>query len=112
VFLSCLGKEGVREVGKINVQKGHYAHEMICGTTGFEPRFTAPFFNEFVIKSELPVEELNRRLLEQRILAGVPLGWWYPELRDSLLVCVTETKTRSQIDHLTKALEELNCPVK
>ena len=112
IFLCCLGKEGIREVGELNAAGSHYAQEKLCATSIFSSRFGAPFFNEFVVRSDVEPEELNHKLVEHGIFGGVPLGWWYPELKDSLLVCVTETKTLKQIDHYAKVLEEMNCPVK
>ena len=110
IFLCCLGKEGIREVGEMNIRNSHYALEKISSLHGFKKKFKAAFFNEFVVQSETPAEELNERLLENAIVGGVPLGWWYPELKDCLLVCVTETKTKEKIDRFTKILESMNCP--
>lgn len=110
IFLCCLGKDGIREVGEINIRNSHYAIEKISLLNGFSRKFRAPFFNEFVIQSQMPVEDLNERLLEKNIFGGVPLKWWYPELKDCLLICVTETKTIEKIDRFIKILEGINCP--
>jgi glycine dehydrogenase subunit 1 len=110
IFLCCLGKEGIREVGEMNVRNSHYAADRISSLHGFSNKFSAPFFNEFVVHSDVPIEELNERLLESGILGGAPLGWWYPELKDCMLICVTETKSKEKLDHFTKILEGINCP--
>jgi len=109
VFLCCLGKEGIREVGELNIKNSHYACESICSNPEIGRKFDAPFFNEFVVELEVSPKELNEQLVKHGILGGIPLGWWYPELADSMLICVTETKTKEQIDRFTKILEELNC---
>jgi glycine dehydrogenase subunit 1 len=109
VFLCSLGKEGIREIGEINVRNSHYAYDSICSNPEIKGKFDAPFFNEFAVQLEVSPQELNEQLVKHGILGGVPLGWWYPELADCMLICVTETKTKEQIDHFTKTLEELNC---
>jgi glycine dehydrogenase subunit 1 len=110
IFLCCLGKEGIREVGEINVRNSHYASEKISSLHNLKNKYNAPFFNEFVVQSEMPIEELNERLLENNIFGGVPLGWWYPEMKDCMLMCVTEMKTKEKIDRFIKIMEEINCP--
>ena len=109
IFLCCLGKEGMREVGEHNIKNSHFAREAICSNPEIRKKFDAPFFNEFVVELEVSPQELNEQLAAHGILGGVPLGWWYPELEECMLICVTETKTKEQIDRFTKALEELNC---
>jgi len=69
--------------------------------------FPGPTFHEFVLRCPLPPEEINRRLLDAEILGGLPLGRFYPELADGWLVCVTESRTRQDIDRLAAALEEM-----
>ena len=85
-------------MSEINVENSHYANKALCSVKGVNSRFTAPFFNEFVIQTNMPSHELNEKLLEHDIMGGVPLEWWYPELKNCILVCVTETKTKEQID--------------
>src|SRR5438270_838863 len=69
--------------------------------------FAAPLFHDSVVRCPLPPEEINRRLLSHQILGGLPLGRFYPDLRDCWLVCVTETRTREEIDRLIGCLEAL-----
>ena len=71
--------------------------------TKLEPVFSAPFFNEFVLRSkELP--KLFDRCREKKIVPGIELGQWYPELSDSFLVCVTEMNQREEIDRLVRTI--------
>ncbi len=107
VYMAALGKQGFRKVSELNVRKAAYAREAITALPGFRLAFDAPTFNEFVVRTPLPPDEINRRLLAQGVLGGVPLGRWYPELADGWLVCVTEQRTRAEIDRLVSLLEGL-----
>ncbi|WP_019915110.1 aminomethyl-transferring glycine dehydrogenase subunit GcvPA [Paenibacillus sp. HW567] len=107
VYLSVMGKEGMREVGELNVRKSHYAAGRLGELTGAAPAFTAPFFNEFVLK--LPegsnVSKINSRLLKEGYLGGYDLGRDYPELAGHMLVAVTEKKSKTEIDQFASVLE-------
>jgi len=110
IYLCALGREGIREVGELNLRYSHYAAEKIAAVPGYGLRFDAPFFNEFVVTCPVEPAEVNRQLWENaNILGGVELGRWYPEFKDGLMLCVTETKTKEQIDALASALESLPC---
>lgn len=108
IYLAVLGKEGLRKVAMLNLYKAAYAREAIAGVRGYRLMFDAPTFNEFVVRTPLPPQEVNRRLLGHQVLGGVPLGRWYPELADGWLVCVTEQRTRADIDRLVGLLEGLS----
>lgn len=107
VYLATLGKRGVQEVARQNLQKAHYAASEIAKLDGFELRFTAPFFNEFVVRAPRPATELTRALLDKKIVGGVALECYYPDLKDSLLICVTETAKKEAIDNLVTALSQI-----
>jgi len=107
IYLATLGRRGVQEVARQNLQKAHYAASEIAKLDGFELRFTAPFFNEFVVRSPRPATELTRALLDNKIVGGVALECYYPDLKDSLLVCVTETAKKEAIDNLVTALSQI-----
>lgn len=104
VYLACVGKEGLRTVANLCLQKSHYAAEQICRAPGLTVAFERPFFREFVVKSTMPVEMLNRRLMEHKIVGGLDLGVYYPELRDHALFCCTEKRSREEIDRLAGIL--------
>ncbi len=104
VYLSLLGKQGLRELAQQNYAKAAYAREQIAALEGLSLPFAAPAFNEFVVRSDAEVAPLLARLQEQGILAGIPLRSDYPELNDCFLVCVTEQNTRRDIDELVEAL--------
>lgn len=105
VYLATLGKRGVQEVARQNLQKAHYAASAISGVSGFELRFSAPFFNEFVVRTPRPANRVLNRLLDKRIIGGLALQPYYPELNDSMLVCVTETAKKESIDRLVESLK-------
>jgi glycine dehydrogenase subunit 1 len=104
VYCAVLGKEGLRRVGELSTAKAHYAAEALTKVPGVELRFPAPFFKEFTLRLPRDPEEVVRRLLQEKILAGVPLGRFAPAERDCLLVAVTEKRTREEIDRYAQAL--------
>jgi len=108
VYLSTMGKRGVQEVARQNLQKAHYAASSISKLDGFELEFAAPFFNEFVVRTPRPATEVLSRLLDRKIIGGVSFESYYPEMSASLLVCVTETARKGAIDNLVDALSEIS----
>lgn len=107
VYLATMGKRGVQEVARQNLQKAHYAASRISKLDGFDLEFASPFFNEFVVRTPRPADQVTDRLLEQKMIGGVALGRYYPEMRDSLLVCVTETTRKDAIDNLVDTLARI-----
>jgi glycine dehydrogenase subunit 1 len=107
VYLATMGKRGVREVAQQNLQKAHYAASEISKLDGFDLRFTAPFFNEFVIRAPKPARQVNEMLLRKKIVGGVALDRHYSGMDDSMLICVTETAKKEAIDSLVDALAEI-----
>jgi glycine dehydrogenase subunit 1 len=103
VAMTALGKKGVKEMAIMNIQKAHYAKKQLV-EHGFDVPFTGPFFNEFVVKLNKPVKEVNERLFEKGIIGGYDLGRDYPELENYMLVAVTELRTKEEIDMLVKEL--------
>jgi len=107
VHISLLGKEGLREVANLNYQKAHYAADQISRLDGFELWSDEVFFNEFVVKCPLKVEEINDRLLEEGVIGGYDLGQDYPGMENHMLIAVTEMNSKEQIDYLVSLLEEV-----
>lgn len=103
IHLTMLGKKGLTEVAKLCVQKTNYLKEQLQ-SAGFAAPFTAPVFKEFVIKTAKPVEETNQALLKEKIIGGLNLERFYPELKNHLLLCVTEKRTREEMLSLTAAM--------
>lgn len=107
IYLSSLGKEGIRRLGELNIQKSHYLFERLNQIEGLAATFSSPFFNEFAMRCSMPPAQLNRSLAEKGFLAGVELARWYPELKDSLLICATETKSKRELDDFVAAMKEV-----
>jgi glycine dehydrogenase subunit 1 len=104
VYLSLMGKQGLRQVAELSLQKAHYAFERICALPGYEPVFHGPFFQEFAVRCPEDPVDINRRLLDHHaIIGGLPLTM-YDDLADCLLFCVTEMRTKDEIDRLVAAL--------
>ncbi len=98
VFMSVYGRRGLRELAEQNLAKAHYLASRL------ERRFDSPFFNEFVVECPESPSEINRRLLEQKIVGGLDLGRFYPELENCMLLCATETAKREAMDRLADVL--------
>lgn len=97
VAMTALGKKGVREMAAANIQKAHYAKQA-CKEKGIPVVFEGPSFNEFVVKLNKPIKEINAKLLEKQIIGGYDLGRNYPELANHMLIAVTELRTKEEID--------------
>jgi glycine dehydrogenase subunit 1 len=101
VFMTVYGKAGLRELAEQNLAKAHY----LAGKIG--PRFSGRFFNEFVARiggEGGGPEQVNRALLKRKIIGGLPLGRFYPELEDSVLLCATEMSRREDMDAVAQAM--------
>ncbi|MBI2874567.1 MAG: aminomethyl-transferring glycine dehydrogenase subunit GcvPA [Firmicutes bacterium] len=106
VYLTVLGKDGLREVAFNCCWKGHYARERFRSLRGFAIPYQGPCFREFVVNCPIPPAELNSALIRDGIIGGYPLARHYPEreeLRSAWLLCVTERRTRAEIDRLAEA---------
>lgn len=108
VYLSALGKDGLRRVAELCYHKAHHAAGEIAKLDGYELWSVAPFFHEFVVRCPRPVGEINTILLEEHdILGGFDLGQEYPELERHMLIAVTERNDSDEIDEFVAALQEV-----
>lgn len=107
IYLATMGKYGVRKIAELTYHKAHYAAKLIGEIEGYAVTSDGPFFKEFVVQCPLPVEEVNSRLLDYGMIGGYDLGADYPELKDHMLLCVTEMNTRDDIEALADALAEI-----
>ena len=101
IFLSIYGKIGFRELALQNLAKAHYAGERFR-QAGAALRFSGPYFNEFVVRGTGLGSDHFERLRQERIIGGLELGRFYPELAGDQLFCFTETATRGKIDQLVE----------
>jgi glycine dehydrogenase subunit 1 len=105
IFLTVYGKEGIRELAEHNLAKAAYAAETLSAAPGAELVFSgAPRFHEFVLNTLEAPALWNQRLMDEKIVGGLDLSRWYPELKNATLWCVTEIITREQIDRAAKVL--------
>jgi glycine dehydrogenase subunit 1 len=108
VYMEAMGRRGIQEAAKQCLQKAAYTAKRIAEVKGFSLPFSAPYFNEFVVRgSSDSVELLSRMAREKGIEAGIALSRFMPDRNKDFLVCVTETNTREQIDALVSAFSEL-----
>jgi len=106
VYLTLLGKEGLKELSIINHNLANYAYKKFR-FNGIKPKFNKPFFNEFVIETDTDPLELRKELVEKyNIDPGIELSRVGNEFKDSMLVSFTETKKEEDIDKLVKAISE------
>lgn len=103
-YLTVMGKKGLKQAGELCVKKSHYAYDKLLSTGRLKPVFDAPFFKEAAFYSDIPVEELNQILLENRIIGGYSLENSYPELKKGYLLAFTEKRTKAEIDRLAEVI--------
>ena len=105
VYLAAVGGEGLRRAASLSVARAHEAQRRICAVEGFDPRFRAPFFKEFVVESAAPPEDVAEELLQSNILGALPLQADYPEMDHCSLFAATERRTPTDITMLAHALD-------
>jgi glycine dehydrogenase subunit 1 len=103
VYLSLLGRQGLKALANINYGAAHAVAARL-ERAGIPLLFGGPFFNEFVVRVPDAATRWQKLAQDSGVLAGFPLERWYPELTDALLLCVTETHTMKQVDSLVGAL--------
>ena len=108
VYLTAMGKTGLRKVAELCYHKAHYAARKLSALPGYELLSDRPFFKEFPLGCPRPVDEINEYLLDEwGIIGGYDLGRDYPELANTMLVCVTELNAKEEIDTLVEALRSM-----
>ena len=107
IYLTLLGPQGLREVAQLNLERSHQLAQQAAAVKGFSLRFSAPFFNEFVLSCPVPAQTVVEKLAQQGIGAGYALGKHFPGMENQLLVCATEMRTTQDIAAYVRALEEI-----
>jgi glycine dehydrogenase subunit 1 len=107
IFMETLGKKGLRELAWQNAQKAAYAAGRLAAVKGVRKTFSGPVFNEFVVEFPKPWAAVDAGLKAKGVVGGYGLGTEYHGLERAALVCVTELKTKDEIDRLARALEEV-----
>jgi glycine dehydrogenase subunit 1 len=105
IFLAVYGKQGIKELAEHNLAKADYAAKTLGSQPGAKLLFAgAPRFHEFVIQTAEAPASLGDRLMAEKIVGGVELGRWYPELKNATLWCTTEVVSRASIDKAASVL--------
>jgi glycine dehydrogenase subunit 1 len=99
MYMASVGGTGLRELAGLNHDKSEYLRRALK-TAGADIPFSSPTFNEFVVKLPPDFQAAYDRLLEKKIVAGLPLASYYPELADHYLLCATETRSKREMDTL------------
>ena len=97
------GENGLKRLAEQNLAKVYYAARQLAAIPGVTIPFAGPHFNEFVVRPPGDAEQLLAALQKQKIIGGLHLGRFYPELKNYLLVCLTETVSREAIDRVVQA---------
>lgn len=105
VYMTLMGKEGIKEAATQSTTKAHYLAEKIAELDKFELAFTAPFFKEFAIKTPIPAKDIITKLQTKNIFPGIDLKAFGHE--EMLLIAVTEKKRKCDLDELVKSLQEV-----
>jgi glycine dehydrogenase subunit 1 len=108
IYLCLLGKTGLRKLAEHNLAKAHYAARELESASGLGAPFTAPYFNEFVVKTPGRADDLLEGLQHEGIIGGLELERFYPELANHLLICVTEVVGRDAIDRMAAMYRQLS----
>ncbi|HEX8806905.1 MAG TPA: aminomethyl-transferring glycine dehydrogenase subunit GcvPA [Candidatus Aquilonibacter sp.] len=107
IYLALMGKTGLRDVAALNVERSRELATAVSKLDGVDLRFSAPFFNEVVVDVHQPARDVLAKLQDRKILGGVDLGRWYPELSTCILMNATELTTSGEIVVLATALGEI-----
>ncbi|MCH8888236.1 MAG: aminomethyl-transferring glycine dehydrogenase subunit GcvPA [SAR324 cluster bacterium] len=106
VYLTLMGREGLRAVARRNLSQLRYFLDRLAGLPGYAPAYSAPGFNEVTVRCPRPAAEIVARCAKRRIVPGLDLSRWDASQGGLLLVAVTETSTKAEIDALIEALGE------
>lgn len=102
IYLSLLGKQGLREVALQCARKAHYAYDLLTKSGKFEPVFSAPFYQEFTVRYNGDLAKLNKKLLDDKIIGGLDAGHFGPEFKNHWILAVTEKRTQKEIQHFVQ----------
>ena len=105
VFMSLMGKSGMRRLAEVNIARAHRAQARLVREAGLAKVFAGPFFNEFVLRAT-NAQELMAKCASKKIIPGIGLENSFPELKNCLLVCVTEMNEAEEIDRLVRTIVE------
>lgn len=101
IYMSLMGKQGLREVNELSYSGAHYLYDQLLATGKFEVLFNRPFLKEFTLRSRIPAAQVQQKLLENGIFGGIEVE------KDCLSFCVTEKRTKEEIEKLIAVIKEI-----
>ena len=104
IYMISQGKQGLKHIANLCYQKAHYAASQINDIQGYSVNLDKPFFREFVISCPISPDKINKNLLSKKIIGGIDVS---SQTKNGMLICVTETNSRQEIDSLVTALREI-----
>jgi glycine dehydrogenase subunit 1 len=107
VYLALMGKQGIQDVALLCLQNCHYLADQIQQLDGFQLAFSSPFFKEFVVTTRIPPSKIIEKLMLKNIYAGIDLSHFGYELKNGLLIAVTEKRTKEDMDIFVEALKDV-----
>ena len=107
VYMAALGKTGLRRIAELNLENSYYLRDELSKIKGIKVINSGAIFNEFVVELSKPVEQVNQKLEQKGILGGLNLERFYPSLKNQMLICSTETKSKEDLDRFAQALKEI-----
>ncbi|MBR61200.1 MAG: aminomethyl-transferring glycine dehydrogenase [Dehalococcoidia bacterium] len=108
IYMISQGKQGLKHIANLCYQKAHYAAAQINDIQGYSVNLDRPFFKEFVISCPISPAKINKRLLSKKIIGGIDVS---SQIKNGMLVCITETNSRQEIDSLVTALREISAEI-
>ena len=109
ITMSVYGKQGIQELAQRNITNTHYLAQQLK-EKGFDVLNTAPFFNEFMVKLNSPIKEVNQKLLDKGFVGGFDVSSAIGK-ENIVLICATEKRTKEEMDQFVEALVEVECDV-
>jgi glycine dehydrogenase subunit 1 len=107
ICMSALGPNGLQEIAEQNIQKAYYARQQF-ENAGFEVLYSNDMFNEFVVKLDKSAKEVNKHLFNKGIIGGLEISRYFINKTNEMLICITELRTKSEIDTLVKEMRDYN----
>ena len=106
IFMTLLGKEGLRKLAQLNLDKAEFARQQLEKIPGVQVKRSSPTFNEFTVCLPVPATKVIEKMIQKGIAAGFPLGRYYQEMENYMIVAVTEKRTKEEIVDYAKSLKE------
>lgn len=107
IFMSLLGKEGLKELAQLNLEKAEFARQCLEKIKGVQVKRSSPTFNEFTICLPVDASKVVEAMVKKGFAAGFPLGRYYPDMENYMIVAVTEKRTKEEILRYAQAMEEV-----